>query len=32
MSLERKLEQERELAREGAAEMEREEMSYGLEL
>ncbi len=32
MSLERKLEQERELAREGAAEMEREELSYGLEL
>jgi hypothetical protein len=32
MGLERKLEQERELAREGAAEMEREELSYGLEL
>jgi hypothetical protein len=32
MSLERKLEQERELAREGAAEMEREELSHGLEL
>ena len=32
MGLEQKLEQERELVREGAAEMEREEMSYGLEL
>ena len=32
MSLERKLEKERELAWEGAAEMKREEMSHGLEL
>ena len=32
MGLERKLERERELAREGAAEMEREELSHGLEL
>jgi hypothetical protein len=32
LGLEQKLEQVRELAREGAAEMGREEMSYGLEL
>jgi hypothetical protein len=32
LGLEQKLEQERELAREGVAEMDREEMSYGLEL
>jgi hypothetical protein len=32
MNLEQKLEQERELAQEGAAQMSREEMSYGLEL
>jgi hypothetical protein len=32
MHLEQKLEQQRELAREGAAQMSREELSYGLEL
>jgi hypothetical protein len=32
LGLEQKLEQERELAQEGAAEMSREELSYGLEL